>query len=67
MRRDLERRLRRVEIADTGSKVFEFWIDQGDGTVRNPRGEQMARSAAEALARAAGTFLFVVSETDARL
>jgi hypothetical protein len=35
--------------------------------VRGPRGEQMTREEAEALARAAGTFLFVISEIDARL
>jgi hypothetical protein len=63
--RDLERRLRAVEVA--GSGAIEIWIHQGDGTVRGPRGEQMTREEAEALARAAGTFLFVISEVDARL
>ena len=63
--RDLERRLRAVEVA--GSGAIEIWIHQGDGTVRGPRGEQMTREEAEALARAAGTFLDVVSEVDARL
>ena len=66
VRRDLERRLRLVEITDAGWGI-QIWIDQGDGTVRGPHGEQMTREEAEALARAAGTFLFVISETDARL
>lgn len=65
MRGDLERRLRAVEVAGSGG--IEIWISQGDGTVRGPNGEQMKREEAEALARAAGTFLFVISEVDARL
>lgn len=66
MRRDLERRLRRVQIASTGSKVF-VCIDQGDGTVRGPRGELMTREKAEALGRAGGTFTIFINEIDARL
>jgi len=65
VRGDLERRLRAVEVAGSGG--IEIWIHQGDGTVRGPCGQQMTREEAEALARAAGTFLFVISETDARL
>jgi hypothetical protein len=45
MRRDLERRLRRLEIANTGSKIFEIWIDQGDGTVCGPLGQRLTRQA----------------------
>jgi hypothetical protein len=37
MRRDLERRLRAVEVARPGG--VEIWVDQGDGTVRGPHGE----------------------------
>jgi hypothetical protein len=66
VRRDLEHRLRLVEIADAGSGI-EIWIDQGDGTVRGPHGEQMIREEAEALGHAAGTLLIVMSEIDARL
>jgi hypothetical protein len=65
MRRDLERRLRAVEAA--GSAGIEIWIEQGDGTVRGPQGEQLTREEAEALARDAGTCLITISKTDARL
>jgi hypothetical protein len=67
MRRDLERRLRRAEIANARSDSIELWIDQGNGSVLGPRGEQMTREQAERLGRAAGTFMIVISETDARL
>ena len=63
--RDLERRLRAVEVAGSGG--IEIWIQQGDGTVRGPQGEQMTREEAEALGRATGTFPIFCSETDARL
>jgi len=58
MRRDLECRLRAVEVAGSGG--IEIWIHQSDGTVRGPRGEQMTREegahleAATELARAHG-------------
>jgi hypothetical protein len=65
MRRDLERRLRAVEVA--GSGRLEIWIDQGDGTVRGPRGEQVTHEEAESLGRAAGRLVIVISEDDARL
>ena len=65
MRRDLESRLRALEVA--GPLVFEMWIHQRDGTVRGPRGEQMTHEEAEALGRAAGIFLYFTNETDARL
>jgi hypothetical protein len=65
MRRDLERRLRAVEVA--GSTGFAIWIEQGDGTVRGPHGEQMTHEEAEARGRASGKLTIVISETDARL
>jgi len=65
VRRDLELRLRAVEVA--GSDGIEIWIDQGDGTVRGPQGEQMIREDAEALGHAAGISLIVINEIDARL
>ena len=65
MRRDLEHRLRAVEVAE--STGFEIWIEQGDGTVRGPHGEQMTREEADALACAPGTFRIAISEADARL
>jgi len=65
MRRDLERRLRAVEVAGSGG--VEIWVDQGDGTVRGPDGEQMTGEEAEALARAAGSIPIFISEADAQL
>jgi hypothetical protein len=65
MRRDLDRRLRAVEVA--GSAGIEIWIEQGDGRVRGPRGEQMTREEAEALGHAACTFPIFLSEIDAQL
>jgi hypothetical protein len=60
--RDLERRLRAVEVAGSGG--IEIWIHQDDGTVRGPRGEQMTFDEAEALGRAAGTVPIFLSEID---
>jgi hypothetical protein len=65
MRKDLERRLRAVEVA--GSGRIEIWLHQGDGLVRGPRGEQMTFEEAEALGRAVGTIPVFFSETDLRL
>jgi hypothetical protein len=65
VRRDLERRLRAVEVAGSGG--IEIWIDQGDGTVRGPHGEQTTREEAETLGRGAGTFPIFLGEIDARL
>jgi hypothetical protein len=65
MRRDLERRLQAIEAA--GSAGIEIWIEQDDGTVRGPRGEQMTHEEAEALGRATGKLTIVISETDAQL
>jgi len=45
LRRDLERRLRQIEVADVRSDRIEIWVDQGDGTVCGPRGERLARQA----------------------
>jgi hypothetical protein len=62
MRRDLERRLRAVEVA--GSGRIEIWVRQDDGLVRSLGGEQMTFEEAEALWRAAGTIPVFFSETD---
>jgi hypothetical protein len=67
MRRDFERRLRLVEIPNAGCGRIEIWVDQGDGTVRGARGEQMKQEEAEALANAGGTLALFLSEADARL
>ena len=65
MRRDLARRLRAVEAAVSAG--IEIWIEQGDGMVRGPHREQLTREEADALARAPGTCMIIISETDARL
>ena len=54
-------------MTDVRSGKIEIWIEQGDGTVRGPRGEQMTLEEAEALGRASGKLTIVISETDARL
>jgi hypothetical protein len=40
MRRDLERRLQRLEIAGAGSSALEIWVAQCDGTLCGPHGER---------------------------
>ena len=39
MRRDLERRLRDLEIADAGSSALEIWVTDDGGTLCGPRGD----------------------------
>jgi len=63
VRRDLERRLRAIELKRSAG--FEYWICQRDGMVRGPHGEQMTREAAESRCRSAGKLAFC--ETDMRL
>lgn len=65
MRRDLERRLRAVEVA--GSGRIEIWVHQDDGLVRGPRDEQMTFEEAEALCRAVGKIPVFFSEADLEL
>ena len=65
MRRDLERRLRKVEVA--GSGRIEIWVRQNDDLVRSPRGEQMTFEEAEALWRAVGTIPIFLTEADLNL
>jgi len=62
MRRDLELRLRAVEVV--GSGRIEIWVRQDDGLVRSPRGDQMTFEEAEALWRAVGTIPVFFSEAD---
>jgi hypothetical protein len=65
MRRDLERRLRAVELE--GSRGYELWIHQGDGIVRGPSGSLLTCEELEIRRLVSGKLLFVMSETDARL
>ena len=62
MRRDLELRLRAVEVV--GSDRIEIWVRQDDGLVRSRRGDQMTFEEAEALWRAVGTIPVIFSEAD---
>ena len=62
MRRDLELRLRAVEVAGSGG--VEIWVRQDDGLVRSPRSKPMTFEDAEPLWRAGGTFPVFFSETD---
>ena len=65
MRRDLERRLRAVEVSGSGG--FIYLICQGDSTVRGPNGEQTTREEFEARARLTGTSIYFASKIDALL
>ena len=65
MRRDLERRLRAVEVA--GSGKIEIWVHQDDGLVRGPCGEPITFEEAEARWRAVGTIPIFASEADLSL
>ena len=62
MRRDLELRLRAVEVA--GSGRIEIWVRQDDGLVRSPSGEQMTFEEAEPLWRTGGAIPVLFSEAD---
>ena len=70
MRRDLERRLRHLEIADAGSDAVEVWIGDGDGTLCGPRGERLTRQAfdhSHSRGRACGDgVVLVIDAQDAR-
>jgi hypothetical protein len=45
MRRELERRLRRLELASSGPANIEIWITQEDGTLSGPNGEHITEEA----------------------
>ena len=44
MRRDFERRLRRLEMASS-RRTLEIWFEEYDGTFRGPEGERITREA----------------------
>jgi hypothetical protein len=67
MRRDLERRLRRLEIASSGRRALEFWVAQEDGTLCGPSGERMTRAAFFRLRPPGTPGVLVISAADARL
>jgi len=64
MRRDLERRLRAVELKR--SRGYGLWIRQGDGKVRRASGSLLTCEELEIRRRVSGKVAFVESETDAR-
>src|SRR5215471_16458374 len=45
MRRELERRLRRLELASSGPAKIAIWITLEDGTLRSPNGEHLTEEA----------------------
>jgi hypothetical protein len=67
MRRDLERRLRRLEIAYAKSNRIEIWIKQGDGTLRCTNGGFMTRKAFYRLHPPGSDGVIVINAIDARL
>jgi hypothetical protein len=67
MRRDLERRLRHLEIADAGSDAVEVWIGDGDGTLCGPRGERMTREAFDLLYPRGRHGVIIIDGDDARI
>jgi len=42
---DLERRLRRLEMASSASRKLAIWWEQPNGTVHGPGGERLTRRA----------------------
>jgi hypothetical protein len=83
LRRDLERRLRAIEIARAGANFGGVWIEQREGMLRAPWGETMTRDAFEAARSGSATVVvlpdncrdavrrggstFVTDEVDERL
>jgi hypothetical protein len=59
MRRDLERRLRAIEIARAGANFGGVWIEQRDGMLRAPWGETMTRDAFEAARSGSATVVIL--------
>jgi hypothetical protein len=66
MRRDLERRLQRLEPARSGSSALEIWVTEDDGTLCSPRGERITRQTFDRRQRDRRGVI-VLSATDARL
>jgi hypothetical protein len=66
MRRDLERRLQRLEPARSGSSALEIWVTDDDGMLCGPRGERITRQTFDRRQRDRRGVI-VLSATDARL
>ena len=67
MRRELERRLRRLELASSGRAKIETWITQKDSTLRGPIGGHLTEEAFLRLHLPESSGVFVMSATDAGL
>jgi len=67
MQRELERRLRRLEVASSGRGKIEIWITQEDGTLSGPNGEHLTEGAFLRLHPPGSPGVFVVSATDSEL
>ena len=67
MPRDLERRLRRLEKARSGSRKFALWWKQSDGTLVSSGGERMTEEAFYNRYPPGTSGVIVFNRTDARL
>ena len=66
--RELERRLRRLELASSGPAKIEIWITQEDGKLSGPNGEHITEEAFLCLDPPENSGVrFVMSATDAGL
>jgi hypothetical protein len=66
MRRDLERRLRNLEIANAEPSALQIWVIDDDGTICGPCGERITRDAFDHQQRGRRGVI-LLSATDARL
>jgi hypothetical protein len=66
MRRDFERRLRHLEIANAGSSALEIWTTDDDGTLCGPCGERITREVFDRRKRGRRGVI-VLNATDSRL
>jgi hypothetical protein len=65
MRKDLERRLRGLEMAS--SRRIEVWVEQRDGSLRGPDGERITRKAFFRLHPPESPDVLIISAVDGAL
>jgi hypothetical protein len=63
MRKELERRLRRLELASSGPAKIEIWITQEDGKLSGPNGEHITEEASLRLYPAGSSGVIIASAT----
>jgi len=63
MRRDLECRLRHLEVVN-GSSTPEIWIAEDDGNFSGPQGERITTDAFERRRQRSPRVMIVLSKTD---